>query len=388
MRIRRIEVNNFKSLVDFKIDLAKFTCLIGLNGSGKSTVLQFLDFLARQVQGGIKGWLRERNWDSSDFRSKLTSKKVIDFKVELTTDSGEEVHWSGTFNPAQLRCTAENISISQHNLIVKDGAYSIGDTPQPQSPEPIPFSYEGSILSQLRGDKIPEPFVRFKEFFENLKSLDLLSPDKLRNRTSDAKGSLGLGGRNLSAFLNELGSEGKLNSLRKKLSEVYKYLHSITTSTKKGPEGKPGSIHLAIEESFNGTKLSTEARHINDGLLRLLAIFGELQTEHRFLLFDEIENGINPELVEFVVDSLVSAPQQVLVTTHSPMILNYLEDDIARNGVVYLYKTREGHTKAIPFFSIPSLSKKLEVMGPGEAFVDTNLSELQEEIEASTGVVG
>jgi hypothetical protein len=70
----------------------------------------------------------------------------------------------------------------------------------------------------------------------------------------------------------------------------------------------------------------------------------------------------------------------VLVTTHSPMILNYLDDGVASKGVIYLYKTAEGHTESIPFFSIPSLKKKLEVMGPGEAFVDTNLTELADEI--------
>ena len=128
--------------------------------------------------------------------------------------------------------------------------------------------------------------------------------------------------------------------------------------------------------------MTTEARHINDGMLRLIAILAELATPNRFLLFDEIENGINPELVEFLIDKLVNATQQVLVTTHSPMILNYLEDDIARAGVIYLYKTSQGFTQSIPFFSIPSLAEKLTVMGPGEAFVDTKLSELDQEIQS------
>jgi predicted ATPase len=44
MRLERIRVDNFKSLVDFQLQLAPFTCLIGLNGAGKSTVLQALDF--------------------------------------------------------------------------------------------------------------------------------------------------------------------------------------------------------------------------------------------------------------------------------------------------------------------------------------------------------
>jgi AAA15 family ATPase/GTPase len=125
----------------------------------------------------------------------------------------------------------------------------------------------------------------------------------------------------------------------------------------------------------------TEARHINDGMLRLIAILAELESEYRFLLFDEIENGINPELVEFVLGALVSGDKQVVVTTHSPMILNYLEDETARRAVVYLYKSNRGHTKSIPFFSIPSLQEKLTVMGPGEAFADTILTELSAEID-------
>jgi AAA15 family ATPase/GTPase len=128
--------------------------------------------------------------------------------------------------------------------------------------------------------------------------------------------------------------------------------------------------------------MTTEARHMNDGMLRLVAILAELQSLHRFLLFDEIENGINPELVEFMLEELISAPQQILVTTHSPMILNYLDDETAREGVMYLYRNHQGHTKAIPFFSIPSLAEKLTVMGPGEAFVDTNLTDLHEEIDS------
>ena len=145
-----------------------------------------------------------------------------------------------------------------------------------------------------------------------------------------------------------------------------------------------------ISERYKGGEtgfppaMVTEARHINDGMLRLIAILAELQSDHRFLLFDEIENGINPELVEFVLNELVTTPKQVMVTTHSPMILNYLDDDVAQKGVLYLYKTRKGYTQSIPFFSIPSLAEKLTVMGPGEAFVDTDLIALSEEIDAIT----
>lgn len=73
-RISRLEVKNFKSPVDFKMNLPKFTCAIGLNGSGKSTLLQLIDFLSRRAQGDMKGWLAERKWKSPELKSKLTKK--------------------------------------------------------------------------------------------------------------------------------------------------------------------------------------------------------------------------------------------------------------------------------------------------------------------------
>ena len=69
-----------------------------------------------------------------------------------------------------------------------------------------------------------------------------------------------------------------------------------------------------------------------------------------------------------------------MVTTHSPMILNFMEDVDAKKGVVYLYKTDQGFTKAKRLFDIPSMAKKLEFMGPGEVFIDTDLTHLFKEI--------
>ena len=45
-------------------------------------------------------------------------------------------------------------------------------------------------------------------------------------------------------------------------------------------------------------------------------------------------------------------------------------------------KLRDGQTRAIRFFDIPSVAEKLTVMGPGEAFADTDLTALRDEIEA------
>ena len=380
LRIRSLEVNNFKSLVDFELTLAKFSCLIGLNGVGKSTILQFIDFLSQLVRGDMKGWLDERQWKPRDLKSKLSAKKNVEFCVRFHDAKGKPAgRWEAHYNPGSGRCTWERIDMLDFVLETTSDEVrllKVNDRfPNEKDwKSSINFDYEGSILSSLKESLLPQSVLDCKQFFKAAESLDMLTPERLRQRTRDANGSLGHGGRNLSAFLFDLGASGQ-GELVKQLKRAYPQLRQIFVKSIRS-----GWKQLHAREMFGDIKLWTEARHINDGLLRLLAILAEMASTHSMILFDEIENGINPEVVEFVIDILVKAKQQVLVTTHSPMILNYLEDDQAKKGVIYLYKTAQGYTRSIPFFSIPSLKKKLTVMGPGEAFVDTNLTQLAEEI--------
>lgn len=144
---------------------------------------------------------------------------------------------------------------------------------------------------------------------------------------------------------------------------------------------RSGWKKLIVHEIFNNKRpLKTEARHVADGFLRMLAIFAQLSNEQSFLLLDEIENGINLELIESLLDVLVEATPQILVSTHSPVILNYIEDSVAIESVIYIYKDTSGGTKAIKLFDIPSMKEKLTVMGPGEAYEDTSLTEFYDEI--------
>ncbi len=390
MRIKSIETNNFKSLVDFRIELEQFNCLIGLNGSGKSTVLQFIDFVSQLVRGDMQGWLKERKWESSELKSKLTNKRNIDLCVFFANKDGQEAGcWKASYNPSMHRCTRERIDLPQSSLEVTRGGIHIrllsGSSDGEDWRLQIPFEYEGSILSSLKEDRLPHSILNIKKLVKEVKSLDLLSPEHLRKRTRESSGSLGLGGQKLASFLYELGGSRRLE-LKKRLKDVYPQLDYLgVKSLRSGwKELEIGERYSGQESGFVGffPQMSTKARHINDGMLRLIAILAELQSGHRFLLFDEIENGINPELIEFVIEALTSTDKQVLVTTHSPMILNYLSDEVARSGVIHLYKTSKGLTKAIQFFSIPSIAEKLTVMGPGEVFVDTNLTELTEEIQS------
>lgn len=388
--ISKIKIDNFKSLVDFELELNDFNCIVGLNGSGKSTVLQAIDFLASLMTGDVSGWLERREWSVADINSKLIKKSNIEFEVTWQTEQFGELRWGGTFNRAKLKCTKEYIKSNNVPFLevtenefrvvyVSDLQVHIDDIDKfkmnPSTYE-IVFDYEGSLLSSLKIDPAYRGLKEVKQWMSAIQNLELISPAQLRKSAKSSGGKLGVGGEKFSALLHELGVKGK-EHIKQELAAVYTQLDKINTRALRS-----GWKRLEITEHYGDNKLISSARHINDGMLRLMAILSQLFCIDGLILFDEIENGINPELIEFLIDHLVEAEQQILVTTHSPLILNFLTDEVAKKSVIYLYKNALGHTKAIRLFDIPSLKEKLNLLGPGEAFVDTDLTRLQDEILA------
>ena len=69
--LTRLEVNGFKNLLDFAIDLRPFNCIAGPNGVGKSNVfdaIRLLSFLADDTLMGAALKLREADPETSDVR--------------------------------------------------------------------------------------------------------------------------------------------------------------------------------------------------------------------------------------------------------------------------------------------------------------------------------
>jgi len=374
-------IYKFKSLTRFILYFSKFTCLIGLNSAGKSTILQLIDFISQQMRGDITGWLKKRNWEAKELESKTFNTRKISILLFFTHNQKDYI-WSLEFDINLKRIISESIElISDWNnlfknkiifqvedskfMIDKDGDIKKGDIIQ---------EYEGSFLAKLKPELLPDVIIKLREHLQNIYSLDLLSPRELKKESKDGS-TLGLSGENLSAFLYQFDETQKANIL-KNLQKCYPNIVNYSVN----PTAN-GYYALEVTEKFKDKEITNEAKYLNDGLLRLIAIFAQLETKPSFLLFDEIENGINSEVIENLMDILIASKHQIVVTTHSPMILNYIDDDVARESVKYIYKTKEGLTQSIPFFEIPSMAEKLEYMGAGEVYVDTNLEELMEEIE-------
>lgn len=385
--ITQIHIQNFKSLVNFDLELSRFNCLIGLNGAGKSTVLQALDFISAIMRGEVEAWLEQRGWTARDLKSHQRSESNIIFSV--TMERGWNAYeWYAHFNPSKLHCTHEVIMRCNNSagdlLVVHQGKYAVEydhSRPPPKPNIPIAFQYQGSLLSQLKPEILSEELQWVKNTLCGLRSFDLLSPPLLHQKSRKGnKSDIGLGGERLSAFIHQLTPEHRA-SLLEQMKAYYPQLRDIRTKALRS-----GWIQLELVEEYLNDEdqtvtMTTEAKHINDGLLRLLAIlalqFSPLQT----LLFDEIENGINSEIIEKIADALVKSPKQIIVTTHSLMLLNYLEDAVAVGSVMLIVKGARGMTWATRFFEIPTVAAKLRGLAPGDAMLDVYLQQVADEAQ-------
>ena len=377
--ITRVHIENFKSLADFDLPpkgnlLGGFTCLIGMNGAGKSTLLQAFDFIAHVATGKVQEWLASREWKKTELVSHLGKRNpVINFTVVMQSASGQKLEWQSRFNTQMLKCTAESIFCdSQPILKLEDGQLFVqGDNSTSQKFDKVPFEFEGSVFSTLKLDGVHPGISELKSGLQSLRSLELLSPQLMRKKARAAR-DIGPSGEKLSPFLDQLPGEAKQELLRK-LQEFYPHL------VKWNVKGyRAGWKSLRMLENYTDSA-QVEAGHINDGFLRVIAILSQAFTQHQILLLDEIENGINPAIVERLVDFLVGlgkAGKQVIVTTHSPLILNFLEDGVAREGVLLIYKTGDGRTRSCRYFDQPETRDKLGALGPGEVFADTDLQKM------------
>ena len=99
------------------------------------------------------------------------------------------------------------------------------------------------------------------------------------------------------------------------------------------PRGENQTFSLELVDRYSEHHIP--ASDISDGTLRILGFLTALYQENTpsIICFEEIENGVHPwllhkmmELLKIVsTEGITGKPVQVLITTHSPVLLNYVE---------------------------------------------------------------
>lgn len=369
--------------------------MIGANGSGKTTVLQAIDFLSQLVQGRVPEWLRERNWSQQELLSQLeaVSGDSITITTEIKFASTLPITWTCKYSCVDSSVPEESVWENNKCLLqAKDGwvSFTLSDREKQLKNSGLRFS--GSALSILADSDLHPSLRLLKESFgKYLANFELVSAFNLK-QDSPPSTDIGPRGENLPGFLHEV-SDGIRERVYSQMRDFFPNGRALQRSVDKN-----NLVKLSLFEKNmrfllpdgSATSNGISSRHFSDGFTRILgivaqiegsAVSGNVNAQDRILLLDEIENGVHPETLAKLVRYLADAPIQVIATTHSPMMLNYLTDEQAEESVILLYRNSEGRTRSRRYFDLPSARKKLGVLGPGEVYVDTSVEQIAGEAE-------
>jgi hypothetical protein len=381
--LKKLRLKDFKSFVDEDVTLAPLTLLVGANAAGKSNFLDALQFLhansfdldleqilngekhaSPDTWQGLRGGAQEtaRMGTSSFSIESAWNVSVYEFDIIQAIFNrrwSELPHRKHLFDLShRLVCRstprpmlgAERLAngegkvlfetgFEQGNLIGEQGDLIEVNFPgRKDVPEPLLLSSHRSVLTSLRWKYIPADVADPKFALTNaFARIEFLNIQPAAMRGYGRRGSpLGEDASNLSGVLADLCDEPEAKrSFVDWLSEFY--APEITDLD--FVEIKELGDVMAMFVEKGGKRIS--ARSLSDGTLRFLGVLLALRTAEpgSVLLMEEVDTGLHPTRIRLLLEYLETVTRerdiQVIATTHSPVILQWLSPEALRSTLVF-----------------------------------------------------
>lgn len=385
--INKIEIKNFKSIVDLKMDLGRINVIIGANGCGKTNILESFAFasaasqkkmdneylLARGIripgpQFVIPAFedLEETEYDKIAI-SIFEGVSIRDIEVKFNKDSKK-------WEDASIVDVDRSIIELLNNLLdIYAKQKGLGKIEYRDKDSEHVKGFLIEVLQKAISDKFPDfnPDMIPKLFdaLYNNKSLPtflIFSPDEIVLREQNTESPikpLGIHGEGLFSFLKEQMNNEK--SLFEKLNEGLNLLDWF--------DGLDVPKDLLSNEAklLIGDRYLKESLHFfdqrstNEGFLYLLfylTLFNSKETPS-FFAVDNIEASFNPKLcmrlIRLLIELAKENDKQVILTTHSPFVLDALDLKDDEQRLFVARRDIDGHTRATRIKHKAERTKKL-----------------------------
>jgi len=387
MKLKRIEVKNYKSLKDVTVDFADLTVLIGKNDTGKSSILRAVDTLfkwresrdALEVSDGGGGTELEWNGDMKDYRLfHRQVPSVIEMTCTLELSDGEK---AAIFPEREFTVTLAN-AISRHSteslgrdvvlcksIVGRDGNKSTWQVnwlklgpielvrQEPQNrilrrTGPGNYAYDGAgeekglqLLGLMRSAFLVIPAVR-----------------SLRTEKRGPEAPQMDGTRIPSTFLRyekeaPLRKKETFGEIRGKISEMFPRYADVSSME----DGEGG-----VDIHFQGLPSSS----VGDGIKQQFITVFHIKTHPGSIIaVEEPEIHAHPELQRAIFNLLSeeSSRTQMVITTHSPVFASSAD----LNHVRLVTLNSEGSTSVEPVTE-QDVQRVIEELGirPSDVFDD------------------
>jgi AAA15 family ATPase/GTPase len=359
--VKTIDIRSYKSIVDDKIELGRFNVFIGVNGCGKTNVLEALATVGAErgndlsFDGLYSRGVRIARPDLilSSFLDS-NQKSSIEISLSLESENIQEVY-KCSLSPVNLNdIYTKWINLADEELnpdVLLHYFNSIArDNPGISGDKLLDKANEMLVNNGLkRGRNFDDLLSEYSIFDLNTKALRGITS------TDSKKTPLGINGEGLDLLIANFNTTER-TQLNKCLV-FFDWLGEIISDKEdklKVMGLKPGrSIStLYFKDKFMRKNNNTfSAENSNEGVLHVLfylALFISSKTP-KFFAIDNIETALNPRLCMVLVSELVKltkqTEKQVLITTHNPAILDGLNLLDEEQRLFEVYRDSEGKTK-------------------------------------------
>ncbi len=396
--ITSLHIKNFKSLRDVSLKLGALNFFIGTNASGKSNVFDALrvlqgvgyGFSIGEVLDGKPKSATSEVWEavrggSAKATFSGSSSEPISFEVKLEGPDGI-AEYGLSFDASTQRLVNEWLTVGKKEIfdsrpLVQDETTPVFNaryyTGKKGPPSILPFAANRPVLGQIAhgngGKFLPEHVGAAQAVsiaLANMQQIDP-SPSILRSYSQAQQISrMGERGENFAALVRTICKDPKLK-------EAYlSWLRHLRPDEIQDVGILTGAVG---EPLFSLTETSGSvfpAPVLSDGTLRFAAIVAAfLQPDMPGLLkIEEIENGIHANrmrlLVELLRSSTRSATTQVIVTTHSPIVLAWLQESEYAHTFFCKRDEETGGSRILPITEIPHFTEIVQRQPIGELFAE------------------
>lgn len=372
--LARLHVQNFKCLRDVDIAFGPFTVLIGPNDSGKSSILDALRILGRTMREpladifrGDDEW-RHLAWKGDKVSMILLAVHLVngahrhDYSITVSRGSVVEefVHdqnglGGGPLPPRDRTRLSDWIFAAETGR--EAGRYAT----------PLDAAVD-TVIHDLYGEHTQDVLAlaaapRYR-----------LNPEHLRRPATTSRAAvLTATGDNLAAVLDRIISgpdRTAITRLEQALHEAIPTLRGIALPAVDDTSGAK-ALEFVLDAPQKGPPVTIPCAQASDGAMLLTAFLAlAFSDEPGILLIEEPENGLHPSRLREVVEMLRkistgavgNTPRQVIVTTHSPLLLNYTQPEEVR----IVQRDRERGTIVTPMSDVPDVHELLDEFGTGE----------------------
>ena len=358
--IKKISIENYKSIENIELELGRFNVFIGANGSGKSNILESIAMIGASksndldLEGLLNRGVRiaKPKLTLSSFLGKPSSKQI---SIHVTFEDQDQII------PVRSVFESSNVNDIYANWIDTDVESNTPGTILNLLKE---IYGEGQRLSEEEvleklNQKITEKGIQQENKYTKILSdyaIFNLSTQILRGLHSESnKSPLGINGEGLDLLLSNFNTYE--NDKLSRCKVFFNWLEQINFDKKDELKhsghklGKSTSILYFQDRFMQKQNNLFSAENANEGILHVifyLALFISNKTPV-FFAIDNIETALNPSLCRSLIKELSvlskERGKQVIITTHNPAVLDglNLNDDTQR--LFEVYRTDKGMTK-------------------------------------------